>query len=261
MTTPQAVVEEFDPADLITPPGNREHDVADVKDLLPSIRAHGQLQPGIVSPAPDRPGRHLVLAGNRRALACKILGLKFKAIRVPGTVTAADLIRIRLTENVIRKGMSPFEIAADLDQYMALTGANQERAADEFGFSPAKVSKLLATDKRACPEVRAAVESGAVVRDVGRILAGLPTAEMQRDLLAKAVAGQLKRDTVVRLAKQMTGLPRRHARPRKLSVDGATFVVPGDWPLDRIRDAVTKALHAVEKAIKHNLPPAALGSL
>lgn len=249
------------PDDCEAPPGNRAVSLAEVeKTLAPNMRANGQQVPGIITDNPT-PGskKYLILAGVRRCLAAKLLDVPFEAIYIPGPVKSTEVIRVRLCENVIRKGMTPLEIASDLAEYIRLTGCTQEEAAEAFGFSPAKVCKLLGTDKRACPEVKAAMDSGQIKQDVGRVIASLPTAEMQQELLAKTVAGGLKRDVVEKIAKRMRGAAPKRVKARRIEGGGVSITVPGDWPLERIREAMMGRVKELSRAIRLKLTPDTLG--
>jgi ParB/RepB/Spo0J family partition protein len=242
MNAPQEEVREFDPALCAPAPGNRVVSPADVEDLLPTMAEFGQKQPGIVYDNPEKPGHLCVAAGNRRLLACRILGIKFKAVRYPGPLTPLDIIKIRLTENVLRKAMSPREVAADLEAYMELANATQEEAASVFGMSPATASKLLSLKKLA-PDLLPLVDSGQLCKDTARIIAALPTHEQQRELAERAVRLNMKRDAVERAAATMKGKkPAGKIRPEKIKEDGAHLTYPGDWPAAKVVEWLCKLM-------------------
>lgn len=236
-------VELFDPATILPALGNRPVSPSDVEDLLPTMGdpGIGQRQPGIVYDNPERPGHLFCAAGNRRLLACRILGTPFKAIRIPGPVTALDIIKIRLTENVIRKAMSPREIAADIEEYIRLAKVTQAEAAAYFGFSPAKASKLLSL-KNLIPELHPLVDGGSLCGDVARIIASLPP-EQQKELAERAVKNDMKRDAVEKVAAAMRGSKRKvHVRDRKFRDGPACLTCPGDWTSQRIADWLAEAV-------------------
>ena len=77
-------------------------------ELMDSIRRLGILNPLIVRPLED--GRYEIIAGHRRYLAAKALGLE----EVPCIIRAygdLDTIIARIHENVIREDMNPADIA------------------------------------------------------------------------------------------------------------------------------------------------------
>ena len=125
MTDPQSTYDagrvlELSTDDVLTPEANRIVTLETVPDLLASMQAEGQLVPALVCPHPDLPGKWLCLGGNRRLFCCRVLCLKLKAVAVEGPVTEERQVKLRLTENVIRRNMSLLEIAEGLQRYMQL---------------------------------------------------------------------------------------------------------------------------------------------
>lgn len=225
---------------VVTPPGNRSVTLESVADLLPSIEQHGQHVPGIVYTDAGVPGRYVCVEGNRRLLCCRVLGRPFCAVLLEHPPSDIDLIRLRLTTNMLRKAMTPDEVAADIRRYMAASGATQDAAAEFFGFSAGYVSKLLAPARRLLPELRHLADNPGVCRDVVRIVAAMPTPELQKQLAERVLEdvtrhGKAKRDRVERLATELRGgpAPRKPGRVRA-EKEGATLVVPGDWAWDRL---------------------------
>lgn len=249
------------PDDILTPPGNRPVTPDSVGDLLPSIEAAGQRIPGIVYPHPEQPGKYLCAAGNRRVFCCRILGRSFKAVLLSEPPSEVELIRTRLTENVIRKAMSADEIARDIERYMEVAKATQEQAAEFFGFSKSYVSKLLAPSKRLSPDLHHLHENPAICRDVIRIIAGMPTPDQQRQLAEKVLAtikagGTVKRDIVERWAAGMKGKRQPKAAPFKVRIDGAVATLPGDWSWDRVIELGNRLVEVGKRGTKIEVPPA-----
>ncbi|MCE9564620.1 MAG: ParB/RepB/Spo0J family partition protein [Planctomycetes bacterium] len=232
MTTPPedpTRVLELHTDDVIAAPGNRPVSPDSVSDILPSMQAFGQQVPGIVYLAPD--GKYICGAGHRRLLCCRILGMRFKAILASGPMSEVELIRLRLTENVIRKAMTPREIAADIEQYITLAKVTQAEAAEHFGFSTSKVSKMLSL-KNLAPEIHPLVDSGKLCGDVARIIASLQVGQ-QKNLADRAVANGWKRDTVEREAKKLRGEKPKVKERCKLEKNGVRLEFEGGltWEL------------------------------
>ena len=149
-----------------------------------------------------------------------------------------DIIKIRLTENVIRKAMSPREIAADIELYMKLTGCTQAEAGEHFGFSPAKISKLLSL-KSLAPDLHPLVDSGKLCGDVARIIASLPTPEMQKELAERVQRNDMRRDAVERVAAAMRGSkPKGKPKDKKIKDGPLCLTFPGDWPGAKVIEAL-----------------------
>jgi len=91
---------------------------ASLEDLARSIQAHGLLQPPLLRPTRD--GRHEVIAGQRRILACRKLGLA----TIPARITHIDdseAVMVSLIENVQRADMCPLDKSA-LDRLFRVHG-------------------------------------------------------------------------------------------------------------------------------------------
>lgn len=221
------VILELDPPDIITPADNRVITPESLSDLLPSMRKIGQQVPGIVFPSPTMPGKFICAAGNRRLACCRFLGIKFKAVAIHGQVSKAELRRLRITENVLRKAMTPFELAADIAAHVQETECTQDEAAEFFGLSSGQVSKLLSVPKRLAPDLHQHVQNFDVCRDVARIISSLPTHEMQREVMKRAIDHDMKRDAVEALAKKMRGADRTKQKTIKLSGCGVSALAKG----------------------------------
>ena len=75
-----------------------------LRDLTASIRQHGILQPIVVRPDPDRPGRFEIIAGERRWRAAQA-----QLHQVPVVVTVLDnrgALEVALIENIQRQDLN-----------------------------------------------------------------------------------------------------------------------------------------------------------
>ena len=107
-------------------------------ELAASIRAQGIIEPLVVSPHPDRPGRYLLVAGERRWRAARMAGLA----RVP--VVLRDLpdeqrLAVQLVENIDREALTVLEEAAAVARLIA-AGHRPKAVAEMLGKPPAWVS-------------------------------------------------------------------------------------------------------------------------
>lgn len=91
----------------------RQFNEAELQDLAESIKAHGVLQPIIVTPEKD--GKYTIIAGERRFRAAKLAGLK----SIPAIVRSAEQLQqleMALVENVQRVDLSPLEQAVSIQR-------------------------------------------------------------------------------------------------------------------------------------------------
>jgi ParB family chromosome partitioning protein len=142
--------------DLIDRPGKIAREAIDpekVRELAESIREVGQLQPVVVRPVN---GRYEMVAGDRRYLATKLLGLKeIKA--VVKTLNDHETIIVRGIENLQRENLSPSEEAAFYLSLKEEGGLSPNEICRRTGKSKPWVQKLLWFAKLS-EEVRRAVD-------------------------------------------------------------------------------------------------------
>ena len=109
-------------------------------DLTNSIKRNGLLQPIIVR---ARDNMFEIVAGNRRYLACKILGWK-KIVCHIVELDDKEAFEIALTENLQRRNLDPIEEAKAFKAYVNDYGWGGVSAlASRIAKSPAYISKRL----------------------------------------------------------------------------------------------------------------------
>jgi ParB/RepB/Spo0J family partition protein len=113
---------------------------AGLQDLAQSISRNGLLQPITVRPA--RNGRWELIAGQRRYLATKSLGLKTIPAIVRNDVTDTNVTSISLIENVHRADMAPLDKAQAFLRLVEELGSVQA-VGKETGFGEQTIRKYL----------------------------------------------------------------------------------------------------------------------
>ena len=109
---------------------NPRSEIGDTSDLEASIKAHGLIQPIVVTYDVDK-NLYEVVSGNRRLQAMKNIG----ATEIDAIVNYSDseeLFRIATAENLIRKSMSPADECRAVQQ-MVRNGGDIRSIATEFG--------------------------------------------------------------------------------------------------------------------------------
>src|SRR5262245_52489935 len=86
---------------------------ATLENLAQSIKEQGRLQPPTLRPTTA--GRFEVIAGQRRVLACRLLGLETISAFVRDDLTDDQAVAVSLIENVQRADMSPLDKARAFD--------------------------------------------------------------------------------------------------------------------------------------------------
>jgi ParB/RepB/Spo0J family partition protein len=134
------------PVDKIRPEEGlgRKRDREGHRELQRSIEQFGVLTPITVRLAPDKTDGYLLIKGQGRTLACRLLGIKtIPAIVVDDRFAESEKVQQFLVENVARLKMRP------VDRALLIHRARQEgeetaNIARRFGVAPTTVRRLLA---------------------------------------------------------------------------------------------------------------------
>ena len=188
--------------------------------LAQSIRDQGVLQPIIVAPQPG--GRYRIIAGERRWRASRLAGLD----AVPCIVRDMDVIQqmeIALIENLQREDLNPMEEAAGIRALMRQCGYTQEAVAERLSKSRPAVANLLRL-LTLPDDVQAMVSSGVLSAGHARVLAGIESDEVKRELAQLAVDKGYSVRQLEAIAAQRKGdaeaiAPVRARGPRRLPVE------------------------------------------
>lgn len=121
----------------------RKRDREGHRDLQRSIQQFGVLTPITVRPAPDGSGDFLLIKGQGRTLACRLLGVDtIPAIVVDDAYAETEKVQQFLVENVARLRMRPVDRAL-LIKRARQDGEETSAIANRFGVSPSTVRRLL----------------------------------------------------------------------------------------------------------------------
>ncbi|TFC26831.1 ParB/RepB/Spo0J family partition protein [Cryobacterium sp. TMT1-3] len=117
-------------------------DEDDLAELVHSIREVGVLQPIVVRPLSDEPGKYELVMGERRLRATKEVGLDSIPAVVRETADV-DMLRDALLENLHRAQLNPLEEASAYQQLLADFGITQEELATRIGRSRPQITNTL----------------------------------------------------------------------------------------------------------------------
>jgi ParB family transcriptional regulator, chromosome partitioning protein len=110
-----------------------------LRDLAGSIEQHGLIQPIAVIEDPENEGGFIIVAGERRYRAFKLLGKE----TIPAITTSGNPDEIALIENMQREDLSPIEEAEALEKLMERHKYKQEDLAKVIGKARTTVVELL----------------------------------------------------------------------------------------------------------------------
>jgi ParB/RepB/Spo0J family partition protein len=166
----------------------RKRDRDGHRELQRSIEQFGVLTPITVRLAPDGSGDYLLIKGQGRTLACRLLGIeKIPAIVVDDRYGENEKVKQFLVENVARLKMHPVDRAL-LIQRARQAGEETVDIARRFGVSAATVRRLLAQLDGASSSEVATLRAGEVSLATHAVVARhvLPA---ERAAVIKAIAG------------------------------------------------------------------------
>ncbi len=155
-----------------------------LRELSESIEKHGLAQPILVSPLKDH-GEYELIAGERRLRASKMAGLK-EIWAVIKNTPEDKRFQLALIENIQRENLNPIEEATAYKRLM-----------DDHDHTQEELAKLVAKDRAVIantlrllnlPEdIQGMIADGLISSGHGRMLAGIPDEEKQKDLADKIV--------------------------------------------------------------------------
>jgi ParB family chromosome partitioning protein len=198
------------PVEQIQPdPDQPRQDLGDLEELKASIRAHGILQPLIVTALEFQ--RYQLVAGERRYTAAREMGLR----TVPALVRTVEehrRLEVQLVENLHRKDLNPLEEARSYRRLLDEFGLTQEELGRRLGRSQPAINltlKLLELPE-AIQQAYSVPEQGGegkkaarrVSKSVLQEIARLPSQEAQLSSWEQARRGEL---TVKQARQQKAG--------------------------------------------------------
>ncbi len=175
-----------------------------INELAASIRAHGVLQPIVVSRQGD--GFELI-AGHRRVLAARIAG----RTTIPGVIRedVGDRLELALVENIQRADLNAIETARAYKLLMETYDLTQEALAERMGKSRSGVANTLRA--LSAPQIlQDAVQDGKISEGHLRALLPLPLSEAigaLGDILAKGLSVR-ETEALARKMVRVGGRPR-----------------------------------------------------
>jgi ParB family chromosome partitioning protein len=184
---------------------------AQLEELAASIRAHGVLQPVLVT---QTGGGYRLIAGERRLRAAEMAGLE----RIPALVRSADetaQLAWALIENLQRADLNAIEEAAAFKQLVDDFGMSHDEVGARVGRSRSTVANTLRLLDLA-PEVQDALRAGRLSEGHARAIGGLgdrsEQARVARDVESRGLSVRQTEEAVRRLRVQR---PVRAASPEQ----------------------------------------------
>lgn len=112
-----------------------------IKDLAKSIEENGLIQPIVVTRSDN--GKYMIIAGERRFRATKMLGLEKIDAIVIDVKTVDEILHKALIENIQREDLSPIEEALAYRSIIEKTSITHQDLADKIGKSRSHISNMI----------------------------------------------------------------------------------------------------------------------
>jgi ParB/RepB/Spo0J family partition protein len=221
----------------------RKRDRGGHRELCRSIEQFGVLTPVTVRRAPDGSGDYLLVKGQGRTLACRLLGIdRIPAIIVSDRFAENERVQQFLVENVARLRMR------SMDRALLIARARQEgeetaEVARRFGVSAATVRRLEAQLEGATSSEVAALKSGNVNLALHAAIARHVALDERSDVVAAVASYSLRAKEMEALFaalgwRRLAALGPEYRQQRLLLLAWACGVLDGlppGLPKDRLR--------------------------
>ena len=176
-------------------------ELGDMKDLMASIKEKGILEPILVRPMD---GRYEIIAGERRYMASKKLGLK-EIPCIEMDVEDSEAMEISLIENIQRKDLDVFEEADGLRALADIYQYNHAQIAEKIGKSRSTITETLNLCKIPSEIRELCKEYGITSRTTLIEISKQKEIEDMEQLVRQIVERDLKREDTRELSKKIKG--------------------------------------------------------
>ncbi len=194
----------------------RNFDEAALRDLANSIREFGFIQPLVVSKVEQETDmgidvRYQLIAGERRYMAAKMLGLRSVPAIVRNVNLEREKLELAVIENIQRENLNPIETARAFQKLQEEFRMTQREIAVKLGKSRETVANTVRLLD--LPEyIRETVETGTLSESHARLLLGVSDPGAQKRLFDDILQNRLTTRDVKDRVEDIGG-KRRRGRP------------------------------------------------
>ena len=224
---------------------------ASLDDLSNSIREQGLLSPITVRTRPD--GKYDLIAGQRRFLACRKLGLRTISAIIRDELDDTDATILSLVENVHRADMNPIDKARAYRKIYDKHG-DYGKVAKETGVSVSTVKRYL-TLLGLTPSLQEKLTTSEGPAGVGALSKLAETFEGKRQERALEEVGTFKQNIQLEILKRSGGDLDKLSELKEEAIEGAfnlrtcreglCFVMP-----EELKDRIKKMLEDDPSSLK-----------
>ena len=128
---------------IVPSPHQARTELGNIEELMASIKEKGILQPIIVR---ERNDRYEIIAGERRCIAAKNVGLKDVPC-IEMNVSDNEAMELALIENLQRKDLSAFEEADGLNALADMYGYSHKQISEKIGKARSTITEIISISK------------------------------------------------------------------------------------------------------------------
>ncbi|ASW44409.1 ParB/RepB/Spo0J family partition protein [Clostridium isatidis] len=183
-----------------------------IAELAQSIKEHGIIQPIIVNKKDDY---YIIVAGERRWRAAKLLGLKEVPVLVMD-LSEKNILEISLIENIQRQDLNPIEEAIAYKKLLTDFNLTQEELSKRIGKSRVSITNTLRL-MNLCDTVKQYLIDEVITEGHGRVLLSITNEKLQCELAQKVIDENLSVRDLERLIKSLNS--EKKERKRKTELD------------------------------------------
>ena len=180
-------------------------ELGDIKELMSSIKQKGILEPIIVRP---KHGRYEIIAGERRYIASKRLGLTEMPC-IEKHVEDNEAMEIALIENLQRKDLDAFEEADGLNALAVMYGYSHQDISKKIGKARSTITEVINLSKIPKDIRKLCHKNNITSRTTLIEIAKLKDKEQMEQLIRIIQERDLKREDTRDLSKRMMGKTKR----------------------------------------------------
>lgn len=183
-----------------------------IAELAQSIKEHGIIQPIVLN---KKGNSYIIVAGERRWRAAKLLGLK----EVPAVVmelTDKDILEISLIENIQRQDLNPIEEAIAYKKLLNDFNLTQDELSKRIGKSRVAISNTIRLTALS-DTVKQYLIDEVITEGHGRALLAIEDPELQCEVAQKVIDEKLSVRELEKLIKFIKAEKKPKERVRELN--------------------------------------------
>ncbi len=173
----------------------------DIRELAASIQEMGLLHLPVVTKMLGT-SQYEIIAGERRIMACRYLGLERIQVIVMERPTLEDIAKLALIENVQRVDLNPVEIAKSIKTLIEEFGLSQEEVAGKIGKKRSTVANYLRI-LQLPSAMQEAISAQKITLAHAKVLLSC-SKEMQKKLFQKMLKEELTVDCSAKIVKNQS---------------------------------------------------------